>query len=197
MNYKLYGFHYFIFYKLDGFHKITSIESGGLKFDRDDMEFSHACFKRNHPYLLEHIKRKITTGKTCIDTKTVAKPEAISKVLQDVKAMRGRQDSLDTRFEVMKQENEALWREIATLREKHAKQQQIINKVLQFLITIVQPQRNTSSVKRHMQLMIDDAPENISKLRKISELETNNGPVIHELSEELLDDATDTEPDLM
>lgn len=112
----------------DGFHKITSIDNGGLKFDRDEMEFSHPCFKRNCPYLLEHIKRKIANTKT-IDEKSAIKPEAVSKVLQDVKAMRGRQDSLDSRFSVMKQENEALWREIASLRQKHAKQQQIVNKV--------------------------------------------------------------------
>lgn len=92
------------------------------------MEFSHPCFKRNCPYLLEHIKRKIANTKS-LDDKSGLKPEAVTKVLQDVKAMRGRQDSLDSRFSVMKQENEALWREIASLRQKHAKQQQIVNKV--------------------------------------------------------------------
>ncbi|XP_055854708.1 heat shock factor protein isoform X2 [Episyrphus balteatus] len=171
-----------------GFHKITSIDNGGLKFDRDDMEFSHPCFKRNCPYLLEHIKRKIANTKS-IDEKATVKPEAVSKVLNDVKAMRGRQDSLDSRFSVMKQENEALWREIASLRQKHAKQQQIVNKLIQFLITIVQPSRNNmTSVKRHMQLMINDTPEQ-AKLRKASESGSECGPVIHELGEELFDEA--------
>nr|XP_036230378.1 heat shock factor protein isoform X2 [Bactrocera oleae] len=199
-----------------GFHKITSIDNGGLKFDRDEMEFSHPCFKRNCPYLLEHIKRKIANTKS-LDDKSGLKPEAVTKVLQDVKAMRGRQDSLDSRFSVMKQENEALWREIASLRQKHAKQQQIVNKVsyislvlimflvygfyfafklIQFLITIVQPSRNMTSVKRHMQLMIHDTPGN-AKLRKKSESESECGPVIHELGEELLDEVTDPDIDLM
>lgn len=93
------------------------------------MEFSHPCFKRGHPYLLEHIKRKIATAKATLDDKGLMKPEAVNKVLNEVKAMRGRQDSLDSRFSVMKQENEALWREIASLRQKHMKQQQIVNKV--------------------------------------------------------------------
>ncbi|XP_055904936.1 heat shock factor protein isoform X2 [Eupeodes corollae] len=178
-----------------GFHKITSIDNGGLKFDRDDMEFSHPCFKRNSPYLLEHIKRKIANTKT-IDEKATVKPEAVSKVLNDVKAMRGRQDSLDSRFSVMKQENEALWREIASLRQKHAKQQQIVNKLIQFLITIVQPSRNMTSVKRHMQLMINDTPEQ-AKLRKASESGSECGPVIHELGEELFDEANaDNDSDL-
>ncbi|TMW50483.1 hypothetical protein DOY81_004479, partial [Sarcophaga bullata] len=171
-----------------GFHKITSI-------DNDEMEFTHPCFKRNCPYLLEHIKRKIASTKS-VDEKSALKPEAVTKVLQDVKAMRGRQDSLDSRFSVMKQENEALWREIASLRQKHAKQQQIVNKLIQFLITIVQPQRNMTSVKRHMQLMINDIPEK-SKVRKTSETDTECGPVIHELSEELLDEVSEVEPELM
>ncbi|XP_065367168.1 heat shock factor protein isoform X2 [Calliphora vicina] len=178
-----------------GFHKITSIDNGGLKFDRDEMEFTHPCFKRNCPYLLEHIKRKIASTKS-VDEKSALKPEAVTKVLQDVKAMRGRQDSLDSRFSVMKQENEALWREIASLRQKHAKQQQIVNKLIQFLITIVQPQRNMTSVKRHMQLMINDIPDK-SKVRKGSESESECGPVIHELGEELLDEVSEVEPELM
>lgn len=179
----------------DGFHKITSIDNGGLKFDRDEMEFTHPCFKRNCPYLLDHIKRKIASTKS-VDEKSGLKPEAVSKVLQDVKAMRGRQDSLDSRFSVMKQENEALWREIASLRQKHAKQQQIVNKLIQFLITIVQPQRNMTSVKRHMQLMINDIPEKTKK-RKGSESESECGPVIHELGEELLDEVAEVEPEVM
>ncbi|KAH8404208.1 hypothetical protein KR215_012275 [Drosophila sulfurigaster] len=169
-----------------GFHKITSIENGGLRFDRDEIEFSHPCFKRNYPYLLDHIKRKISNTKS-VDEKSVLKQETVSKVLSDVKAMRGRQDNLDSRFSVMKQENEALWREIASLRQKHAKQQQIVNKLIQFLISIVQPSRNMSGVKRHMQLMINDTPEN-ARQRNASESESESGPVIHELSEELLDE---------
>ncbi|XP_068146584.1 heat shock factor protein isoform X1 [Drosophila tropicalis] len=172
-----------------GFHKITSIENGGLRFDRDEIEFSHPCFKRNYPYLLDHIKRKISNTKSTVDEKSVLKQETVSKVLNDVKNIRGRQDTIDSGFSVMKQENEALWREIASLRQKHAKQQQIVNKLIQFLISIVQPSRNMSGVKRHMQLMINDTPENV-RGRTTSETESDNGegPVIHELSEELLEE---------
>ncbi|XP_033251907.1 heat shock factor protein-like isoform X2 [Drosophila miranda] len=171
-----------------GFHKITSIENGGLRFDRDEIEFSHPFFKRNSAYLLDQIKRKISNNKN-VDDKAVMKPEAVSKILNDVKVMQGRQDTMDSRFSAMKQENEVLWREIASLRQKHSKQQQIVNKLIQFLISIVQPSRNMSGVKRHMQLMINDTPEN-ARARTTSETESDagSGPVIHELSEELLDE---------
>jgi heat shock transcription factor 1 len=60
---------------------------------------------------------------------TSSKPELMNKVLADVKSMKGRQDSLDSQLNAMKRENEVLWREVAILRQKHMKQQQIVNKV--------------------------------------------------------------------
>ena len=53
--------------------------------------------------------------------------------------MKGKQETVDSRLNSMKRENEALWREVAALRQKHMKQQQIVNKLIQFLISIVQP----------------------------------------------------------
>lgn len=113
------------------------MDNGGLKFDRDEMEFMHPCFQRGQPYLLDMIKRKITHSKAAggsqpaDESSTVAaiKPEALTRVLSEVKMIRGKQESLDTRFSSMKKENEALWREVVVLRQKHMKQQQIVNKV--------------------------------------------------------------------
>lgn len=155
------------------------------------MEFSHPCFQRDNPYLLEHIKRKIATTKQAPEDKAAVKPEIVNKVMSEVKVVRGRQDTLDSRFSAMKQENEALWREIAVLRQKHMKQQQIVNKLIQFLVTLVQPTRGgaginaMNGVKRRFQLMINDVPECAQKKRKNSQ---DSGPVIHELTEDLLDD---------
>ncbi len=61
------------------------------------------------------------------------------QVLSEVRSMKGLQESVDSRLDSMKRENEALWREMASLRQKHMKQQQIVNKLIQFLISIVQP----------------------------------------------------------
>lgn len=175
----------------DGFHKIASIDNGGLKFDKDEMEFNHPYFQRDNPYLLEHIKRKIATTKQVPEDKAAIKPEIVNKVMSEVKVVRGRQDTLDSRFSAMKQENEALWREIAVLRQKHMKQQQIVNKLIQFLVTLVQPPARggaginaMNGVKRRFQLMINDVPD-ATKKRKQSQ---DSGPVIHELTEDLLDD---------
>lgn len=89
--------------------------------------------------MLENIKRKIANARNQPEDKTVAttssspapvvKPETLNRVLTEVKVMRGKQEVLDNRFSAMKQENEALWREVVMLRQKHMKQQQIVNKV--------------------------------------------------------------------
>lgn len=94
----------------------------------------------------------------------------MTKVLTEVRNMRGRQESLDTKLGAIKHENEALWREIAMLRQKHLKQQQIVNKLIQFLMTVVQPSRGGGlSVKRRYPLMINDSNRTCkqSKLPKV------------------------------
>ncbi|XP_026493781.1 heat shock factor protein isoform X6 [Vanessa tameamea] len=193
-----------------GFHKITSVENGGLRYEKDEIEFSHPCFMRGHAYLLEHIKRKIANPKSIVASnesgeKILLKPELMNKVLADVKQMKGKQESLDAKFSAMKQENEALWREVAILRQKHIKQQQIVNNLIQFLMSLVQPTRapNSSSnnvgVKRPYQLMINSAAHNCTsdgsypnrlktmKLDKdvlddLNEDNMEDGPTIHELA---------------
>jgi len=47
--------------------------------------------------------------------------------------MKGRQENMDSKLVTMKRENEALWRELASLRQKHAKQTQIVSKVNIFI----------------------------------------------------------------
>ncbi|KAL4712650.1 hypothetical protein ACJJTC_007947 [Scirpophaga incertulas] len=203
-----------------GFHKITSVENGGLRYEKDEIEFSHPCFMKGHAYLLEHIKRKIANPKSIVTSnesgeKIMLKPELMNKVLADVKQMKGKQESLDAKFSAMKQENEALWREVAILRQKHIKQQQIVNNLIQFLMSLVQQQRPPTNVggsnvgvKRPYQLMINSAAHNSVpdaaansknksiKLEKYILMEDANednledGPTIHELAH---DDTTHNE----
>lgn len=165
-----------------GFHKKVSVELGGLKCDRDEMEFAHQFFCKGHPYLVEHIKRKIASSKGQDPALTPIKPELMNKMLTEVRSMRGRQEHLDSRLGAMKRENEALWRELAMLRQKHLKQQQIVNKLIHFLVTLVQPSRSGGlSVKRRYPLMIDDSNRQ-RKQAKLSKSQTSPaGPVIHEL----------------
>lgn len=93
----------------------------------------------------------------------------MGKMLDEVSNMKNRQENMDSLLSDMKLENGALWRELAMLRQKHIKQQQIINKLIQFLVTLVQPSRSGLSVKRRYPLMINDSsrPHKRNKLSKV------------------------------
>lgn len=106
-----------------GFHKISN-ENG---CDKDEIRFFHPFFQQNEARLLQHIKRKIGATKPTDDKKIPL--EHLGKVLSDVKQIKGKQDTVDNQLVSMKKENAALWRELAILRQKHIKQQQIVNKV--------------------------------------------------------------------
>lgn len=43
----------------DGFRKVTSLEQGSLKPEKDALEFAHPYFIRGREELLELIKRKV------------------------------------------------------------------------------------------------------------------------------------------
>ncbi|XP_064640892.1 heat shock factor protein 1-like isoform X3 [Lineus longissimus] len=137
-----------------GFRKIMTIDQGGLKTEKDSMQFQHPYFIRGKDHLLEMIKRKVSANPKQEDYKF--RTEDVSKVLLDVNHMKGKQDHIDSRLETLKRENEALWSEISDLRQKHGKQQQIVNKLIQFLMTLV-GSRGLGGMKRKMPLMINDS----------------------------------------
>lgn len=75
--------------------------------------------------------------------------DSVTRLLTDVQLMKGKQECMDSKLLAMKHENEALWREVASLRQKHAQQQKVVNKLIQFLISLVQSNR-ILGVKRKM-----------------------------------------------
>ncbi|XP_059758353.1 heat shock factor protein 1 isoform X6 [Balaenoptera ricei] len=139
-----------------GFRKVVHIEQGGLvKPERDDTEFQHPCFLRGQEQLLENIKRKVTSVSTLRSEDIKIHQDSVTKLLTDVQLMKGKQESMDSKLLAMKHENEALWREVASLRQKHAQQQKVVNKLIQFLISLVQSNR-ILGVKRKIPLMLND-----------------------------------------
>ncbi|KAG8515435.1 Heat shock factor protein 1, partial [Galemys pyrenaicus] len=140
-----------------GFRKVVRIEQGGLvKPERDDTEFQHPCFLRGQEQLLDSIKRKVTSVSTLKSEDIKIRQDSVTKLLSDVQLMKGRQETMDSKLLAMKHENEALWREVASLRQKHAQQQKVVNKLIQFLISLVQSNR-ILGVKRKIPLMLNDS----------------------------------------
>ncbi|XP_044764819.1 heat shock factor protein isoform X2 [Coccinella septempunctata] len=165
-----------------GFHKVSAVENGPIADgEKDEVQFFHPYFKKESPELLKLIKRKVTVSKHSENGNQVMKSEDLSKVLSDVKQLRGRQAHVDSQLATMKQENAVLWRELAVLRQKHTKQQQIL---IQFLVSMVHPGGNRMGVgvKRHYPLMLRGTP---NKRMKKSPSSKNDGPTIHELDNEI------------
>ncbi|XP_064298008.1 heat shock factor protein 1 isoform X2 [Phalacrocorax carbo] len=140
-----------------GFRKVVHIEQGGLvKPEKDDTEFQHPYFIRGQEHLLENIKRKVTSVSGIKNEDIKVRQDNVTKLLTDIQVMKGKQESMDSKLIAMKHENEALWREVASLRQKHAQQQKVVNKLIQFLISLVQSNR-ILGVKRKIPLMLNDS----------------------------------------
>src|SRR5690606_2674282 len=96
----------------------------------------------------------------------------------DVKGIKGKQDTIDNFLTDLRRENEALWREIAILRQKHQKQQQIVEKLIQFFLTLVH--NRGLGIKRQYPLMIDGKSSGGKHLNLDDvSLSDQSGPVIH------------------
>ncbi|XP_029351912.1 heat shock factor protein 2 isoform X2 [Echeneis naucrates] len=122
-----------------GFRKVMHIDTGIVKQERDGpVEFQHPYFKHGQDDLLENIKRKVSNARP-EDNKI--RQGDLSKILASVHSVHSKQENIDARLATLKRENEALWREISDLRQKHAHQQQLIKKLIQFIVTLVQNNR--------------------------------------------------------
>ncbi|XP_014823593.1 PREDICTED: heat shock factor protein-like isoform X1 [Poecilia mexicana] len=184
-----------------GFRKVVHIEQGGLvKPEKDDTEFQHPFFVKGQEHLLEHIKRKVTNVSSVRQEEMKISTDEVNKILSDVQLMKGKQETIDSRIIAMKHENEALWREVASLRQKHAQQQKVVNKLIHFLVSLVQTNR-IMGVKRKIPLMLNDSssahsmpkysrPLTLEHIQNAAanllspDSQLNSGPIISDITEE-------------
>lgn len=114
-----------------GFRKIVDAQSGSLKHDKDEWEFFHQSFQLNKPELLAEIKRKAS------NKESDAKSNQISSLLTEVERLKLQHETVASKLENMKSENEMLWSEVGDLRDQHRDQQTVINKLIQVFVKIV------------------------------------------------------------
>ncbi|CAH2251844.1 heat shock factor 2 isoform X1 [Pelobates cultripes] len=135
-----------------GFRKVVHADSGIVKQERDGpVEFQHPFFVQGQDELLENIKRKVSSTRP---EEVKVRQEDITKILSSAAKVQVKQDTIDSRLFTLKRENEALWREISDLRTKHNNQQQVIRKIVQFIVTLVQNNRLVS-LKRKQPLLLN------------------------------------------
>nr|XP_055154530.1 heat shock factor protein 4 isoform X2 [Symphalangus syndactylus] len=127
-----------------GFRKVVSIEQGGLlRPERDHVEFQHPSFVRGREQLLERVRRKVPALR---GDDGRWRPEDLGRLLGEVQALRGVQESTEARLRELRQQNEILWREVVTLRQSHGQQHRVIGKA----------GPSNAGGKRKLSLMLDE-----------------------------------------
>lgn len=150
-----------------GFHKVpqagtgTSATTNGGSEDAAAWEFTHENFRRGHPELLVHVKRKAGPAKeeelgmglsgagaslggsvsSAGSTATHANEQtaALHSVLQELAALRMQQAALRSDLSSIQRDSQLLWSETLVARERHQQQQAIIDKILRFLASVFSP----------------------------------------------------------
>ncbi|XP_014271453.1 heat shock factor protein [Halyomorpha halys] len=165
-----------------GFRKVNSpVTSASLKGDVSDFEFSHPHFIKDCPFLLDQIKRKVSSSRDISEFKN--DQGLLTKLLLEVQQLQQKQSAFESRISSMKAENDALWREHSILRQKHQKQQKIVNRLIHFLLSLVHQTRGVNVKRRNMPLMLKDGTcLSIEGLEPPKDRHyTTNSPVICEI----------------
>ena len=98
---------------------------------------------RRHRIALGQDGSSALVSTTFLDPKT-GRPLELVRILEDVRNLQSKQTSLNDKLSYMQTENQALWGEIGSLRQKHSKQQQVVSKLMEFLLNFVASQSNHS-----------------------------------------------------
>ncbi|KAL7987792.1 hypothetical protein Chor_006711 [Crotalus horridus] len=167
-----------------GFRKVVHVDSGIVKLERDGpVEFQHPYFKQGREDLLEHIKRKVSSSKP---EENKIRQEDLSKIISSAQKVQIKQETIESRLSALKRENESLWREVAELRAKHLQQQQVIRKIVQFIVTLVQ-NNQLVSLKRKRPLLLNNngAPKSNLFQQIVKDSSENKHHVSHNRSDGL------------
>lgn len=187
-----------------GFRKVMHIDTGIVKQERDGpVEFQHPYFKHGQDELLENIKRKVSNARP---EENKIRQEDLTKILASAQSVQTKQENIDVRLAALKRENEALWREISDLRQKHVHQQQLIKKLIHFLVTLVQ-NNHILNLKRKRPILMNSSGKKTKYIHEIyddnvcveqSSVNSLNSVTSSEISDDvIICDLTDTDAEGM
>jgi heat shock transcription factor 1 len=133
---------------LYGFRKMAKVDRGSLATAGtvDPIEFYHANFRRGHPELLHLMQRRTNVVKSSEEHSV--KSDELNSVLKDIHVMRDRQDSISNVIGRLNSENKDLKHEVELLKRRHHKQQLVLNKLIQFVASIIYSSRLPAGKKR-------------------------------------------------
>ncbi|XP_053794026.1 heat shock factor protein 2 isoform X1 [Vidua chalybeata] len=148
-----------------GFRKVVHVDSRFIKLERDGpVEFRHAYFRQGREDLLKHIKRKVSSSRP---EENKISQDDLSKIICSAQKMQIKQTAIEAQLSLLKRENESLWREVSELRAKHLQQQQVIRKIVQFIVTLVQNNQLVSLKRKRPLLLNTNGPTKSNVFQKI------------------------------
>uniref|UniRef100_A0A8V0YAZ7 Heat shock transcription factor 2 n=1 Tax=Gallus gallus TaxID=9031 RepID=A0A8V0YAZ7_CHICK len=103
--------------------------------------------------------------------------EDLSKIISSAQKVEIKQETIESRLSALKRENESLWREVAELRAKHLKQQQVIRKIVQFIVTLVQNNQLVSLKRKRPLLLNTNGPTKSNVFQQIVKEPADNNHV--------------------
>ncbi|OAD75066.1 heat shock factor-type transcription factor [Phycomyces blakesleeanus NRRL 1555(-)] len=143
------------------FHKVPHPQQGILLADNDRelWEFSNPHFQRGRPNLLVRVTRKRNRDRdrdrTNRDRDTVeAEQVNLASLVKDITAIRKHQTTISSELHDLHRDNEILWQETLSAREKHQRHQDVIQKILQFLTTAFNSEQAPIDMSKHAQFML-------------------------------------------
>ncbi|KAI0822759.1 hypothetical protein BC628DRAFT_1326385 [Trametes gibbosa] len=132
---------------LYGFRKISALQQGLLRTDHEteSIQFAHPYFHRGQPDLLALIQRKRhpptqthaedSAGllPASQDGKLSAQGVDVNMIIEGISTIQRQQQMIAADLNALKQSNDALWKEAIEARQRHAKHEDTINRILKFL----------------------------------------------------------------
>lgn len=170
-----------------GFHKIPHLQHGALVTDgqEETWEFSNPNFQRNQPDLLCLVTRKKgaggaatatagnSAGGASVDSETKEPtPVDLNQLIQEVAAIRRHQLTISSDLKGIQRDNGSLWAESLALRERYAKQQETIDKILRFLASVFSSRKSVlpnPSSPRKRELVLEELHDSFEDLSAAGE----------------------------
>ncbi|KAJ2963966.1 hypothetical protein NQZ79_g1045 [Umbelopsis isabellina] len=138
-----------------GFHKVPHLQQGVLQSDSDTewWEFSNPHFQKNHPDLLLLVTRK--KGR---DQEEKEAPSLdLHHILDEITAIKKHQMNISSELKNIQQDNQVLWQETLSARERHQRHQETIDKILRFLASVFSGDKKRAIIPKKRRYLIGDA----------------------------------------
>ncbi|KAI8999921.1 hypothetical protein DFJ74DRAFT_697403 [Hyaloraphidium curvatum] len=134
-----------------GFHKVPHLQAGALLPPQEAelaTEFAHPHFLRDQPELLSLVTRKKGKEEDNPQALSPGSSLELSTLIQEMAGIKRHQFAIQNDLQTMQKANQEMWAETESLRAQYQKQQELIEKIIQFLASVFQSKTGLGQGKR-------------------------------------------------